>query len=199
MSEYTTYTADVSAADDETLLEYASRYRELGLQVVPAKYPGLEPAAPSMVPGEPAKAPAWKVPFLASWRKHQHQLIDAEGFQAFTRGGRWRGDRGPTHNMGILTGECSGRLVVIDLDPVDKEGNATQAFTWWADLMRVHNSGLDLTTATQQSGRGGRHFFFRWPEGETLPTVFASALGVGRLHHGRAVPARQRQALRVGR
>ena len=129
--------------------EWAAMYRACGLQVVPAK--------------APVKGGEWKMPALASWTEFQENLIPQATFD------RWYGADGDhcrRENMGILTGRCSGNVFVIDLD--DQKGPEPQA--WWGSLLEIHNSRMDLETAQQHTGGGGRQKLFRAPMDWVAPT-----------------------------
>lgn len=138
--------------DDEfaSTADYARVYRNFSLQVVPAFNPN--------------ETKEWKRPALQNWRGLQHTLVDQETFDS------WYGPNGAhltRTNIGILTGECSGRLFVVDLD----EHKGPEAGLWWQEMCdRQERAGEIEETVTQITGGGGRQIFFRAPEGWTPPT-----------------------------
>jgi putative DNA primase/helicase len=124
------------------------------LQVIPA----LNPRA-----GE-----SWKRP-SQPWREHEQALVSDEVFEFWFGAGGHRGT-----NIGVICGECSGRVVVIDLDTQKNLG----ALEWWEGLLQVHNNGMALKTLCQRTGGGGLQLFFRWPEGRPLPSAHKTPIGV---------------------
>jgi hypothetical protein len=139
--------------------EWAAMYRAVSWQVVPAWMP-LEP-----------KQGSAKRPYLPEWRQYQHALIDDVMFRDWYDPvvGRFARRR----NMGLLTGECSG-TIVVDLDT--QKGRQAQA--WWNNLIQFHNNGLDIETVEQTTGGGGTHKLFHVPPGVRIPNVTNSELGV---------------------
>jgi len=132
--------------------QWARMYRSCGLQVVPAKSPA------EVKRGEGFKRPA--IP----WREHEKQLINDELFE------QWYGAGGEfinRQNMGVITGSCSGNLLVIDLDT----HKHPEANVWWEGIHADHHGGVFLETATQTTGGGGKQYFFRAPAGVRLPTT----------------------------
>ena len=86
--------------------EWAAMYRACGLQVIPC-----------YAPSEVAKGASWKRPKLSEWAEFQRTLVPDGVFA------RWYGAAGEhsaRDNMGILTGQASGNVFVIDLD--DQKG-----------------------------------------------------------------------------
>lgn len=72
----------------------------------------------------------------------------------------------PGHNLGVATGTASG-LFVLDIDGAEGEASLTQLVTEHGELPR---------TVTVQTPRGGRHLYFRLPEGQKIRNS-ASKLG----------------------
>ena len=68
--------------------------------------------------------------------------------------------------MGVLTGPCSGHLLVIDLDSY-KNPAAAQ---WWSGVLAVHNNSMAPETASQRTGGGGRQLLFIAPPDWHAPT-----------------------------
>ena len=123
--------------------EWAAMYRACGLQVIPC-----------YAPSEVAKGASWKRPKLSEWAEFQGGLVPDAVFA------RWYGAAGEhsaRDNMGILTGQASGNVFVIDLD--DQKGPA--AGEWWRGILAVHNNGIEPETWRQQTGGGGRQILFR--------------------------------------
>ena len=129
--------------DFATSADWARLYRRLGLQCVPAN--------------APVKGKQWKRPSI-DWKQHQHKLADDDTFLSWFP---------PTYsgNIGILTGSCSGNLVVIDGDTY--KGPEHQS--WWNGLIAVHNNGMEVETVMARTGGGGIHRWFRFPQGVTVP------------------------------
>lgn len=128
--------------------EWARMYRQAGLQVVPARFP--------------MKTRDDKRPALADWREFQREQVDEAIF------GKWfPADAKP--NMGAITGAASGNLLVIDLD----EYKSPEAALWFSQAM----FGITPETWMQQTGGGGRQWFFRLPEGVSIGNC-RTALGV---------------------
>jgi hypothetical protein len=132
--------------------EWAAMYRACGLQVIPC-----------YAPSEVAKGASWKRPKLSEWTEFQGSLVPDAVFA------RWYGAAGEhsaRDNMGILTGQASGNVFVIDLD--DQKGPA--AGEWWRGILAVHNNGIEPETWQQRTGGGGRQIVFRAPADWQAPT-----------------------------
>lgn len=128
--------------------DFAKLYRSLGLQVVPAK--------------TPSEAKEWKRPVI-KWKEHENDIVDQGTFDA------WYGPSGEhrsRQNMGAITGNASGRLIVIDLDIYKSQ----YAQDWLNDLVDTYNHGGWLNTPTQKTGGGGLQIFLRCPDWYTPPT-----------------------------
>jgi len=135
--------------------EWATMYREQGVQVVPAHRPG--------------EGDNWKRP-LGQWLEFQNERApDAVFFRWFhPETGEHRGRR----NMGLVMGRASGGLFAIDLD-VYKPG----ALEWWTRIVNACFGGIEPETWAQKTGGGGRQVFFRAPPGWEPPT-FKTPIGV---------------------
>lgn len=132
--------------------DYARLYRALGLQVVPSM---LE--SEKKKPEDTIKRP------IINWRQFTKELISDEQFE------EWYGRAGiysKRSNLGILTGVCSGRVFVLDLDthtnPV--------AQLWWDDIQQTYGGAVS-ETPTQRTGGGGLQLLFRYPESWVPPTI----------------------------
>lgn len=128
--------------------DYARLYRDLRLQVVPAKHP--------------SESKEWKRPVIR-WKEYGHGLVDQATFDA------WYGPQGEHRNrsnMGAITGDASDRLIVVDLD-IQKN---TKAGEWYNDLLDTYNHGGWLDTPTQKTGGGGLQVFLRCPDWYVPPT-----------------------------
>lgn len=134
-------------------------YRDLGLQVTPAHTPAHMP------PGG-----QWKRPVL-DWTEFQNALVPDSLFA------RWydpaNGEHRNRKNMGVITGEASGRVFVVDLDV----GAGKDGLSWWLGLIAVEANGLEPETPSQRTGGGGRQLLFRAPVGWTPPTFKAPDVG----------------------
>ena len=69
-----------------------------------------------------------------------------------------------TCNIGIVTGEASG-LLVIDVDAPKKAGEVSGADSL---ALLEQEIGALPDTLTQITGGGGKQFFFRYPHGRTI-------------------------------
>lgn len=152
--------------------EYARAYRQLGLQAVPSLSPR---------PGE-----QWKRPAIP-WKPLEHHLADEATFEGWlgVKGIDWgwldaQGGYHHTSNVGLITGECSSRVIVVDLDHPKGLGSEQ----WWQGLLAVHNNGLEIETPTQRTGGGGLQLLVRWPAGRALPTAHKTPIGVDIRGHG---------------
>ena len=76
----------------------------------------------------------------------------------------------PTHGIGIATGPLSG-VFVVDIDPKD---GGDDSF----DALEARHGALPETVETLTGG-GGRHLFYRWPEGADIRNEASGTLGVG--------------------
>ena len=141
--------------DFASLADYARMYRELGLQAVPSHYPTR-------------KLHSWKRPALNEWRDYQNELVDDATFES------WFANLDEKqNNIGIITGNCSGRVFVIDLDTHSKP----EAALWWSCCIDMQERADQLESPTQRTGGGGLQILFRAPEGWTSPTI-KTAIGV---------------------
>ena len=134
------------------ITDYAEIYRKIGLQVVPSIYPSRN-------------AINWKRPALSNWREYQNELVDEDKFQEFMRG-----HDANRINIGILTGACSSRVFVVDLD-LHKGGDCA---VWWSCCLDMQETADELETPTQVTGGGGLQMLFRAPENWTPPTIKTS-------------------------
>ena len=135
--------------DFASATDYARSYRKLGIQVVPALMP--------------KEAKNYKRPALTSWRELESTIVDDETFN------QWFGPQGQylyRSNLGIICGEASGGIWVLDLD-IQKN---TMAGSWLEILLEQHNGGRSLQTPTQRTGGGGLQILFRAPRGWIPPT-----------------------------
>ena len=155
--------------DFATVADHARYYRSIGWQVIP----GYNPRPKTDDPGQ-----RWKAPALPQWRTLQAELVDDATFEGFF-GPSTRYARPDATNLGILTGECSGRLVCLDLDSY----KGPEAMQWWRGLMAIHNNGMDIETVTQITGGGGLQLLFRAPPG-WMCSIGTSSLNVDVRGHG---------------
>jgi hypothetical protein len=137
--------------------DWAAMYRAHGIQVVPAHLPMPKPAQ-------------WKRPAIKEWRQFQKELVPDSLF------GRWYGQGGlfaRHQNMGMLTGSASKNVFVVDLDTYKNIG----AEGWWQQQLRLNSTEAPLHYWQARTGGGGRHLFFRAPEGWIVPNN-NTAIGV---------------------
>lgn len=124
-------------------LDEALQLRGRGLSVIPVHSPGM-PLPPGASEADAGKRP------LVAWARYQTASPEFAEVREWWR--RW-----PSANLGIVTGPVSG-LVVVDIDPagfdVLKEWEPVLPKTWRA-----------------RTGRGGAHLFFKFPVGESIPSV----------------------------
>lgn len=135
-----------------SIFDYAQAYRQLGLQAVPAVYPSRN-------------AVNWKRPALPNWREYQKELVSDDKFKEF-----FHGVNTERTNIGILTGDCSSRVFVVDLD-LHKGGDCA---VWWNCCLDMQLKAGELETPTQVTGGGGLQMLFRAPENWTPPTIKTS-------------------------
>jgi hypothetical protein len=134
-------------------VDWANMYRALGVQVVP-----------TMIPGEQKPGESWKRP-VVPWRGPEFQgaLVPPLTWD------RWYGEQGQyvrRLQFGMITGQASGHVVMVDLD--DHKTDACKY--WWLHLLHTHNGGDEPHTWQQITGGGGRHLFFRTPVNWRAPT-----------------------------
>jgi hypothetical protein len=139
--------------DFASVEDYARYYRSLGWQALPAHAPSTNPKV------------QWKRPTV-DWKEHQTALVSDPQFDSWFAG--YKGS-----NLGLATGECSGRTFVVDLDLYKNTG----AIEWWHGLLLTHNNGMDFETVEQITGGGGRQLLFRYPPGWHAPNL-ATPIGV---------------------
>ena len=78
--------------------------------------------------------------------------------------------RSNRNNIGIITGNCSGRVFVVDLDTHSKP----DAALWWSCCLDMEEHAGDLESPTQRTGGGGLQILFRAPECWNPPTIKTS-------------------------
>jgi hypothetical protein len=133
--------------------DWAMLYRAHGIQVVPG-----------MLPSEAKPGQSWKRP-VVPWKgaEFQSELVPPLTWD------RWYGENGiyaRRYQMGMITGQASGYVCMVDLD--DHKTDAAKR--WWLQLIHLHNDGRDPETWQQLTGGGGRHLFFRVPADWRAPT-----------------------------
>ena len=120
----------------ETMKEWALKYADMGLAVLPVKPPGLGGPKPG------------KVPYIKEWQKR----ASTDKTQIEKWWNQW-----PDANIGIATGNISGGLVVIDLDVDEDKGiNGYEMLKEWQ-----HENGELPETCQSITGRGGYHLFYK--------------------------------------
>ena len=136
--------------DFAALTDYAYMYRQLGLQVVPSYHP--------------SEAKSWKRPLLSSWKEFETTLVPDSQFEKW-----WGPDGSHRHktNIGLITGDCSNDVFVLDVDLHTKP----EAQAWLVNLLDSYNDGKALNCPCQQTGGGGFQYLFRAPGHWPAPTM----------------------------
>ena len=132
--------------DFSSTSDHAQMLRSLGLQVVPGH--------------DPSSTQNWKRPLLSAWREFENALVPSSTFDS------WFGPSGNhrnAHNIGIITGACSGGVFIIDLD-IQRHAEAGE---WWQAV----TSDEPIVAPTQRTGGGGLQILLRAPVGWTPPTA----------------------------
>lgn len=112
----------------------------------------------SVVPVDPkTKRP------LVRWEVFQRRLPDPHSLAAWL-------DKRPGAGIAVVTGEVSGRLVVLDLDEGHAEGVSG------IRTLREHGLALPPDAPMVRTASGGFHVYLRWPDGIPLPGNFAGRL-----------------------
>ena len=122
--------------DIKRFRECAEAYLSLGWQIIPLCYPDQGQCTCGRGCKKPGKAPHYRICPQGS---HQGTADMAEVSRWF--------DSGERFNLGIVTGQASG-IVVVDVD-TEKDGHEA-----WGKL----TGGRRQETATVQTGSGGGHF-----------------------------------------
>jgi hypothetical protein len=116
--------------------DWAMLYRAHGIQVVPG-----------MLPSEAKPGQSWKRP-VVPWKgaEFQSELVPPLTWD------RWYGENGiyaRRYQMGMITGQASGHVCMVDLD--DHKTDAAKR--WWLQLIHLHNDGRDPETWQQLDRR----------------------------------------------
>lgn len=163
----------LSPADDarrQELKEAALKYAGHGWHVIPIRWVTPEGIC-SCDRGEECPSPA-KHPVHVGWPA-------ASSCDPDTVAGWWRPDPGPNvlarewyprANVGIVTGRDSG-VWVMDVDTYAGGERTLGAY-------ERRNGDLPATFTTQ-TGRGGQHYYFRYPDGFEIRNSAKKALGAG--------------------
>jgi len=139
------------------LLETARRYLDIGLAPIPCHAPSTETKCTCRLGDKcvsPGKHPA--VP----WQRFQKKKIDSDQLVM------WFDEYGmfSKHNIGIVTGEISGNVFVVDVDlGAGKLGQES------LEELQLRFDDFPLTLEAK-TGSGGRHYFFRAPQGVRIIT-----------------------------
>jgi len=139
----------------QSLLDYARYYSALGFSVIPV-YTVDELGVCSCRKREQCHS-AGKHPAL-NWQKFTQKRADDDTLRV------WFDGMDHSHNIGLVTGSVSGNIFVVDVDIGEgKDGEEA--------LENVQLAHDDLPpTATARTGSGGKHLFFRAPEGVSIGT-----------------------------
>ena len=137
-------------------LRHAIQYLEQGFSVVPVHYVKADGSC-SCSAGAACHSPG-KHPAASSWKTFQTKLPDKGTLEL------WFDGRMRDYNLGIVTGKVSGNIFVVDVDiGPGKDGEDT------LHDLQMRNDDLP-ETLTAVTGSGGRHFFYRAPEGVSIKT-----------------------------
>lgn len=145
-------------------LRHAIKYLDQGFSVVPVHYV-LPDGSCSCSAGAACHSPG-KHPASSGWKTFQTKLPDRGTLEL------WFDGRMRDHNIGIVTGKVSGNIFVVDVDV----GEGKPGEDSLHDLQMKHDDLPDTLTAI--TGSGGRHLFYRAPEGISVKTG-TNTLGVG--------------------
>lgn len=148
---------------DNQLLEAALNYARLSFRVVPCHTPIIKNGTSTCsCRREDCGKNIGKHPRIKNWAK------EATTDEAIIR--KWWG-WWPDANVGILTGEKSG-IAVLDIDP--RNGGEYS-------LEELEDKyGKIPDTLTAHTGGGGKHFYFKYPTGKTVPSKdLAPGLEIG--------------------
>lgn len=130
------------------ILSHALKYLEFGWQPTPVHYAVDDVCSCSRGPN--CHTPG-KHPVLPGW---QNTILDANEVTRI-----WT--ENPHYNVGLVTGSRTN-LVALDIDA----GNGG-----YESLRELEDeNGLLPETTTAQTGGGGKHYLFRYPEGMVIPT-----------------------------
>jgi len=132
-------------------LTEALRWHDRGFAVIPIHYISLDGTCSCKVDcGSTGKHPA-----LKSWTRYQVTRPSRGTVEAwFEPGGKYE-----LYNIGVITGQVSGNVVVIDVDGgPGKEGKENIL-----DFMMQHEEFPQ--TLTVNTGGGGLHYFYKIPKG----------------------------------
>jgi len=135
--------------DFASLKDYAREYHKHGLTPVPCKFPKNSQDEKS-----------WKHPPVP-WKKEQYAQIDINKLE------EWFSN--PNHkNIGLLTGAASNGVFVVDLDLYkDKTGEAAG---WWQESVDLQESAGEIEdTWIATSASGGKHYYYKMPDGWRAP------------------------------
>lgn len=132
-----------------TLRDYAREYHRLGLTPVPCKFPKNS-----------LDEKSWKHPPVP-WKKEQYAQISEDKLEEWFSNPSYK-------NIGLLTGAASNGIFVVDLDLYkDEKGEASG---WWQeslDMQEIAGEIEDTWTATSASG--GKHYYYKMPNGWKAP------------------------------
>lgn len=147
----------------KTTYEWALHYHSLGLSVIPVHY--IKPdGACSCRMGDKCDSPG-KHPALR-WDKYQRERADTDQLAV------WFDGSFHNFNIGIVTGQISGNVGVIDVDT----GKGKSGMDTLEDLQRDND---DLPpTMLGKTGSGGAHYFYRFPSNIRIRTD-KNTLGYG--------------------
>lgn len=148
----------------ETKLEWAKYWHEQGFSVVPVHY--VKPDGSCSCPmGKDCPSPG-KHPAPSRWKNYQNKRADMDTLEM------WFDGRFRDYNLGVVTGSISNNVFVVDVDIAEGKPGADNL----DDLCMAND---DLPETLQQiTGSGGKHYFFKAPDGVAI-TTGKNVLGEG--------------------
>ena len=140
-----------ASGDDVTMQARAVELAELGWRVIPIWWLEQHGETKLCGCGDPYCTAAGKHPLIKTGRKHENASNDPEQV------GKWW-DQWPTANIAVVVGQESG-IFVVDCDITGDHDGEFEFQAWCAA------NGVDLPdTLMQETGSGGRHYLFAFPQ-----------------------------------
>ncbi len=150
-------------------LNAALEYVKVGIPVIPLH--GIKPDGSCTCKNGPNCTSKGKHPIYSGWQNRG--IADADEIQNW-----WRNN--PHANVGIITGESSGWLV-LDTD------TKSQGFGTLQTLEMLHDTLPETVTAI--TGSGGQHRIFKYPDGLKVPNIAGFEKGLDTRSNGGLIVA----------